>query len=131
MSSISKQSVLLVEDVLTMRFHLKQMLVEMGFGRIQTAASLEEAQLVLMVESVDIVLCDWYLGSGSGLELLRFLRKKPEGSQTVFVMLTAENTKEKVLEALKSGVDDYLMKPVSASTVKAKLLSVLEKRSSK
>ncbi|NDD91030.1 response regulator [bacterium] len=131
MLAASNLSVLLVEDVLTMRFHLKRMLSEIGFKRIQTAASVEEAQVILMVEVVDIVLCDWYLGLSSGLDLLKHLRKKPENERTAFVMLTAENTKDKVVEALNSGVDDYLVKPVSAAMVRAKVESALAKRSKK
>jgi len=112
-----------------MRFHLKQMLGEIGFKRIQTASSVEEAQVVLMVEVVDVILCDWYLNPSSGLDLLREVRKKAENNKTAFLMLTAENTKEKVIEALKSGVDDYLVKPISAATLTTKVSAALAKRS--
>ena len=68
-------SVLIVEDVQAIRFHLRTMLQEMGFSRVQTAASVEEAQLVLTVEAVDLILCDWYLNASSGLDLLRELHR--------------------------------------------------------
>jgi two-component system chemotaxis response regulator CheY len=122
-------SILVIEDVVAMRFHLKQMLQELGFTRIQTASSVEEAQVILMVEVVDLILCDWYLRPGSGLDLLNELRKKRENDGTAFIMLTAENTKEKVIEALKSGVDDYMVKPIAAATLISKVTSALAKRS--
>jgi two-component system chemotaxis response regulator CheY len=127
--AVPNSSILVIEDVQAMRFHLKQMLQELGFTRIQTASSVEEAQLILMVEVVDLILCDWYLSPGSGLDLLKELRTKRENDGTAFVMLTAENTKEKVIEALKAGVDDYLVKPIAAATLIAKMTGALAKRS--
>lgn len=124
-------SILIVEDVQAMRFHLRQLLQEVGFSRVQTAASLEEAQLVLMVEVVDVILCDWYLNPGSGLDLLQELRAKPQNDQTAFLMLTAENTKEKVLQALQAGVDDYMMKPISAAALLTKIQNAAARRKSR
>ena len=95
---------------------------------MQTAASVEEAQLVLTVEAVDLILCDWYLNASSGLDLLRELRKSRERDSTAFVLLTAENAKEKVVEALKAGVDDYLLKPLSAAALGNKLAGAIAKR---
>ena len=112
-----------------MRFHLKKMLSDLGVKRVQTAATMEEAQLVLMVEVVDVIVCDWYLNMASGLDLLREVRKKVENNRTAFLMVTAENTKEKVIEALKAGVDDYLVKPISTATMSAKISAALERRS--
>jgi two-component system chemotaxis response regulator CheY len=125
---VSNLSIVVVEDVQAMRLHLRQILQDLGFVKVQTAASVEEAQIILMVEPVDVVICDWYLNPSSGLDLLKDIRQKPDLKGTAFMMLTAENTKEKVIEALKSGVDDYMVKPISAAGLVDKINAAAAKR---
>ena len=111
-----------------MRFHLREMLQSLGCTRVQVAGSIPDAQLVLMLERMDVVICDWYMNPASGLDLLREVRSKPALKSTGFIMLTAENTRENVIEALKLGVDDYVVKPISADGFAAKVVKVVARR---
>jgi two-component system chemotaxis response regulator CheY len=63
-----------------------------------------------------------------GLELLRHVRKDPNFKAIAFVLITAESTKERVIEAIKSGVDDYLIKPLTRVQIETKVYSVLLKK---
>lgn len=122
-------SVLVVDDVNTMRTQLKEILRSIGIQKVLGVSNGEEAKLVLETEAVHLVVCDWHMSPTDGLEVLKFLRAHPTLGKTVgFLMLTAEGTKEKVLTAIQAGVDDYVMKPVSPAQVLAKIQNVMKKR---
>jgi two-component system chemotaxis response regulator CheY len=125
---LDEVSVLIVEDVLAMQLKIKDLCREIGFRQISTSANGEEARLVLSMDDVHLILADWYTEPVSGLDLLKEVRADAKLSGCAFIMVTAENTREKVMEALKFGVDDYLLKPLSASQLQSKVMSVLMKR---
>jgi two-component system chemotaxis response regulator CheY len=64
------------------------------------------------------------------MALLKHVRQDPALKNLAFVMITAESTKERVMEAIKSGVDDYLIKPLTRVQIETKVYSVLLKRRS-
>ena len=111
-----------------MQLKIKDLCREIGFRQISTSANGEEARLVLSMDDVHLILADWYTEPVSGLDLLKEVRADAKLSGCAFIMVTAENTREKVMEALKFGVDDYLLKPLSASQLQSKVMSVLMKR---
>jgi two-component system chemotaxis response regulator CheY len=121
-------TVLVVEDVMAMRLRLKDLCREIGFKEVALSANGEEAKVVLAMDEVHLILADWYTEPVSGLELLKGVRQNPKLQNTVFVMITAENTREKVIEALKAGVDDYLVKPITAAQLQSKVMAALMKR---
>jgi two-component system chemotaxis response regulator CheY len=125
---LEEVSVLIVEDVLAMRLRLKDLCREIGFRQITITANGEEARVVLSLDEVHLVLVDWYTEPLSGMDLLLEIRKNPKLASCGFVMVTAENTREKVIEALKAGVDDYMVKPIAAAQLQSKVMSVLMKR---
>ncbi len=111
-----------------MRVRLKDLCREIGFKQVTLASNGEDARVVLKMDDVNLVLSDWYTEPVSGLELLKLIRKDPRFESCAFVMITAENTLERVVEALKAGVDDYLVKPVTAAQIQSKVMSALMKR---
>lgn len=121
-------TVLVVEDVMAMRLRLKDLCREIGFKEVTLSSNGEEAKVVLTLDDVHLILADWYTEPVSGLELLKWVRQNPKRQNTVFVMITAENTREKVIEALKAGVDDYLVKPITAAQLQSKVMAALMKR---
>jgi two-component system chemotaxis response regulator CheY len=74
---------------------------------------------------MDLILSDWRMAPVGGLELLASLREDPKLKSIPFVMLTAESTKERVVSAIRSGVDDYIVKPLSVDLVQTKVMGVL------
>ncbi|MBN23378.1 MAG: response regulator [Bdellovibrionaceae bacterium] len=117
--------ILVVDDVMSIRVQIRDLLKNFGFQQITLVSSGPEAMKHLKEHPVHIVLCDWRMEIGDGLELLGFIRSEPKLKDLPFVMVTAENTKERVIEAIQKGVDSYLVKPITVQQVQDKVFSVL------
>lgn len=120
-------SILVVDDVNTVRIQLKELLRSFGFKKIRVAANASEAQSALEEEPIHLVCCDWHMTPVNGLDFLKYVRSHPTFKSTAFLMITAESTRELVLEAIKAGVDDYIVKPLTLAHVN-KIYGVLLKR---
>ena len=75
-------------------------------------------------EKFDLILCDWNMPEMSGLELLQAIRADDNLKDIPFVMVTAEAKKENIIEAVKAGVDSYIVKPFTAETIGEKLKKI-------
>jgi two-component system chemotaxis response regulator CheY len=128
MAAVSELKVLLVEDMVTMRAHLKEILRELGFVKIEIANSVPQAKQIIEEQPFDFILCDWHMEPITGMELLKHVRRHPKLATMCFIFLTAEKTTENVMEAITMQVDDYLLKPVNAAQFEGKLMGVLKKR---
>ncbi len=120
--------IIIVDDVQSMRIQVKEILRTCGFEKIRSAGSGLEALKMMNEGAAHLLICDWHMAPMSGLELLKEIRAKESIKNTAFVMLTAEGTKERVLEALKSGLDDYIMKPFTSEHARLKVMGALMKR---
>jgi len=118
--------VLIVDDFATMRRILKNILKQIGFSNITEADDGKTALIELKKEQFDLVLCDWNMPEMSGLELLQKVRSDDELKDTPFVMVTAEAQKDNILEAVKAGVNNYVVKPFTAETIGEKLKKVFD-----
>jgi two-component system chemotaxis response regulator CheY len=118
-------SILVVDDVNTMRMQIKELLKSFGFKNITVASNGEEAKQFLEVNSYQIILCDWHMSPTDGMELLKYVRLNRDWKELCFVMVTAEGTKECVVGAIKAGVDDYVVKPLTRSQIESKVYGVL------
>jgi len=100
---------------------IKSLLNSIGFRNIKTFSnSLELYSYLEDMPEVDILLVDWNMPESSGLEVLKILRhtdKYPLYSDTPFVMVTVDNERENILEAISQGVSSYLLKPYSRDQV--------------
>ena len=124
-------SILVVDDVNTMRVQVKELLKSFGFCKITVATSGQEAQGLLdsgQAGRFHLILADWQMTPIDGLELLKYARNVPGYKDVAFIMVTAENTKDRVVEAIKSGVDDYLVKPLTMEQIQNKVYAVLIKK---
>jgi two-component system chemotaxis response regulator CheY len=124
----SDVNIIVVDDVQSMRIQVKEILRTCGFEKIRSAASGLEALRMMNEQAAHLLICDWHMAPMSGIELLKEIRAKAEIKNTTFVMLTAEGTRERVLEALTSGLDDYIMKPFTPEHVRLKVMGALLKR---
>lgn len=120
--------VLVVDDVNTMRVQIKELLRSFGFKNIKSASNGEEAKEILKNYPIHLVLSDWYMAPGDGLDLLYFIRRDESLKHMPFIMVTAEKTKEKVMQAINVGVDDYLSKPLTIQQIHTKIYNVLVKK---
>jgi len=72
-----------------------------------------EAKNILETSSVDLLLVDWNMPNLNGLELVNYLRSREQFKSLPIIMITSEAAKYNVIEAVKAGVNDYIVKPVS------------------
>ncbi len=121
-------SILIVDDVNTIRVQIRELLKSFGFKKIATAQNGIEAQVLLESEPVHIILADWHMSPVDGHELLLWVRAHRKLARTAFIMVTAENTQAMVVKALKNGVDDFVIKPLTPMQIQNKVYGVLLKK---
>ena len=71
------------------------------------------------------MISDWNMEPMTGLQLLKEVRADDSLKGTPFVMITAESKTENVIAAKQAGVNNYIVKPFNAATLKSKLTSVI------
>lgn len=122
--------ILVVDDFATMRAITKKILKDLGYKDIVEAENGEEALRILKSERIDLVISDWNMPKMDGLALLKAIRSDPELKDTLVMMVTAEAEKQKVLEAVKLGVNGYVVKPFTPETLEEKIKKVLSQKKS-
>ena len=118
-------NVLVVDDFATMRRIVKGVLKQLGFTSIIEAEDGDLALKELKKEEVGLIVSDWNMPNMSGLDLLKAVRGDEKLKGIPFIMVTAEGQKENVVEAVKAGVSNYIIKPFTPETFNEKLAKVL------
>lgn len=126
---------LLVDDFMIMRNLAKKMLADNGYTNVVVATNGKEAFKVMedcleQNEPIEVVISDWNMPVMSGLELLKACRANSHYKNVPFIMVTAESEQSQILEAVKSGVSEYVVKPFNAVTFIKKLENAYSKHSS-
>ncbi|MGL1921054.1 MAG: response regulator [Hyphomicrobiales bacterium] len=116
--------VLVVDDYKTMIRIIRNLLKQLGFENIDDAADGAEALGKLKEKSYGLVISDWNMEPMTGYELLKEVRGDEVLAKTPFIMVTAESKTENVIAAKKAGVNNYIVKPFNAATLKAKINAV-------
>lgn len=119
--------VLLVDDIKSMRTLIKGILFKLGLHKVVDAADGFEALSVLKTEKIDFIISDWNMPKMDGLELLKKVRENDDYKNTPFLMITAENSKDRVVEAIQAGTSDFIAKPFTEGTLREKIESILAK----
>lgn len=118
--------ILIVDDEAAIRDMVGITLELAGFESI-SAANAHEAHVAILDEGPDLVLLDWMLPGGSGIELARRLRKAEVTANIPIIMLTAKASEDNKVQGLNEGVDDYVTKPFSPKELVARIKSVLRR----
>jgi len=118
---------LVVDDFATMRKIVRNLLRQLGYQHIDEAEDGVVALRKLKSTKYDMIICDWNMPNMTGIELLREVRSDESLKPIPFLMVTAEANKENVIEAVKAGVSNYIVKPFTADTLSGKIDSVLKK----
>jgi len=100
--------ILIIEDEVTLNKTLAEGLKEYGYQN-DVAESLADGRYFLDIRNYDLVLLDWMLPDGDGIELIPEIKEKR--SKTAVIVLSARDDKESEIEALRIGADDYIKKP--------------------
>ncbi|VXC44544.1 response regulator [Massilia sp. 9I] len=118
-------SILIVDDYLLIRTHVRQVLAELGFLNVFQADNGKTAQDLMRKQQVDIVVGDWGMPVMSGIDLLKWMRTDHRYANTPFMMLTAEANPQSVRTALQAGVNAYMIKPFTVHSFACKFMSML------
>ena len=120
--------VLVVDDSGLMVSIISGLLQRLGFADVDGANDGGAALVKLRAKRYGLVISDWNMTPMTGYELLQELRGDPALKRTPFIMVTSESKTENVVAAKKAGVDNYIVKPFNAQTLKAKIDSVFAAR---
>ena len=116
--------VLVVDDYKTMIRIIRNLLKQLGFSDVDDAADGTEALGKMKQKKYSLVISDWNMEPMTGYELLKEVRTDDGLARTPFIMVTAESKTENVIAAKKAGVNNYIVKPFNAATLKSKIDAV-------
>lgn len=117
--------VLVVDDYQTMLRIITNLLKQIGFNNVDVAADGTEALDKIKKGNYGLVISDWNMEPMTGYELLLKVRADDALKKMPFIMVTAESKTENVIAAKKAGVNNYIVKPFNAATLKQKIAAVL------
>jgi two-component system chemotaxis response regulator CheY len=130
MTSILNTKILVVDDMEQMRVLVVKMLKSLGFEKITMAKDGKEALDVLAEtkdsEQFDLLLSDWNMPFVSGIDLLREVKHNPQYYDLPFIMMTTESEKDKVLDAIALGINNYIFKPITAEELELKIHQIMK-----
>jgi len=116
--------VLVVDDYSTMVRIIRNLLGQLGFADVDDARDGQSALIKMHTRRYGLVISDWNMEPMTGYDLLRQVRADPGLGEIPFIMVTAESKTENVIAAKKAGVNNYIVKPFNAQTLKAKIEAV-------
>lgn len=116
--------ILIVDDYATMIRIIRNLLKQLGFDNVDDAADGTQALEMIESKKYGLVISDWNMEPMTGYELLKHVRAADETARLPFIMVTAESKTENVIAAKKAGVNNYIVKPFNAQTLKGKIDAV-------
>ena len=116
--------ILAVDDFSTMRRIVRNILKQLGYSNIDEAENGEEAWQMLQKGGYDLVVSDWNMPVKTGIELLKDVRADANLKNLPFLLVTAEGEKSRVIEAIKSGCSNFILKPFTAKVMQEKLTAI-------
>lgn len=117
--------ILTVDDSSTMRRIIKNTLSRIGYEDVVEAN--DGVDGLSKMTGIELVLTDWNMPEMDGLTFVKTLRANPQYNKIPIIMVTTEAAKKEILEAIKSGVTDYIVKPFTPETLKEKIEKVIAK----
>ena len=116
--------ILVVDDYSTMIRIIRNLLKQIGFENVDEASDGSAALAKMQTKRYGLVISDWNMEPMTGYDLLKEVRADPNLATTPFIMITAESKTENVIAAKKAGVNNYIVKPFNAATLKTKIEAV-------
>lgn len=121
-------NILVVDDMAAMRKILRTLLSQLGFKNIDEAEDGKQAleKLKQNPDKYGLIITDWNMPNMTGIELVQAIRSDERLKHLPILMVTAEAKKENVLTAIKAGVNNYIVKPFTAETLKEKIEAIFK-----
>lgn len=117
--------ILAVDDSPTMRRIIINTLKRAGYNDVVEATDGKDAMAKLKVEQITFVITDWNMPEMDGLEFVTTVRATAEFKGLPILMVTTRSVKDDIVEALKAGVNNYIVKPFTPETLKQKIEQIL------
>ncbi len=117
--------ILAVDDSPTMRRIIVNTLKRAGFEDVMEASDGKDALAKMKVEKFNLVITDWNMPEMDGLTFVATLRSMDDYKKLPILMVTTRSVKDDIVEALKVGVNNYIVKPFTPETLKDKIEQVL------
>ena len=114
------QNILVVDDSKTELYHLSDVLGKRGY-RVRTAENGEEAMRRLAEEKPDLILMDVVMPGQNGFQLTRSITRDPRFAGVPVIMCTSKNQETDKVWGMRQGARDYIVKPVDAEELVAKI----------
>lgn len=119
--------ILVVDDSPTMRRILVNIIQKAGFTDVKEAVDGKDALANLLAGEYDLLMTEWNMPNMNGLELVIAVRAEKKLKNIPILMVTTRNIKEDIVNAIKSGVTGYIVKPFDAKTLKMKINEIMAK----
>jgi two-component system chemotaxis response regulator CheY len=131
-SETQKPRILIVDDFEIVRIMLRNALANLGHTVVDEA---EDGKIALQkIQAAEfegspytMVFCDWNMPNMTGIEVLEAVRKNPHYAKLPVIMVTAEAEQKQVVQALRSGATDYIVKPIAPEILEKKVTKILSK----
>ena len=117
---------LVVDDSSTMRRIIINTLNKLGYQDFVEASNGREGIDRLGSGSVDMIITDWNMPEMNGIDFIKAVRGQTTSKDVPVLMVTTNAAKDDIVEALRAGVNNYVVKPFTAETIKEKIDAVLE-----
>lgn len=117
--------ILLVDDSRTIRNIQKNVLKQLGHDEVREACDGVDALTKISEQRPDLMLVDWNMPNMDGITLVRKIRETD--SKLPIIMCTTEAEKSRVVEAIKAGVNNYVVKPFTTETLSEKINQTMAK----
>jgi two-component system chemotaxis response regulator CheY len=117
--------ILIVDDFKSMLMITESLLKQFGFKNIDQAADGHSALSKIKETKYGLILSDWNMEPMNGMDLLKAVRADPANKTMPFILITAESKAENIIAAKQAGVNNYIVKPFTAVTLKEKMSSVI------
>ncbi|MCS6304553.1 MAG: chemotaxis response regulator CheY [Nitrospira sp.] len=118
--------ILVVDDMVTMRRIVKNILKQLGFANVEEAENGQEALQKLQADSYGFVVSDWNMPVMTGIDMLRAIRADEKLKTIPVLMVTAEAQQSNLVEAVQAGVSNYIVKPFTAETLQEKIAKIFK-----
>ena len=118
--------ILVVDDMVTMRRIVKNILKQLGFANVEEAENGQEALQKLQTDRYGFVVSDWNMPVMTGIDMLRAIRADEKLKTTPVLMVTAEAQQSNLVEAVQAGVSNYIVKPFTAEILQEKIAKIFK-----
>jgi two-component system chemotaxis response regulator CheY len=117
--------IMLIDDSKTMRNIQKNILTQLGYEELEEACDGQDALSKLAAFNPELILVDWNMPNMDGLTFVKTIRQ--QGSKTPMIMVTTEAEKVRVIEAIRAGVNNYVVKPFTPEQLGARVKETMAK----